>query len=134
MYGPYTGRYFSSRRDTDIEHMVAMSEAHDSGLCAADAGTKRRFASDLLNLTLGAPAMNRHRKRGKDAGEWMAQVNRFRFGNRIVPMKREYALTVDWREARTQDGVLLGFDRDVHDIRRWCNRTGQIVLGVARRR
>ena len=51
--------------------MVATSEAHDSGLCAADAGTKRRFAWDLLNLTLAAPAVNRHQKSGKDAGEWM---------------------------------------------------------------
>ena len=29
---------------------MARSEAHDSGLCAADAETKKRFASDLLNL------------------------------------------------------------------------------------
>ena len=31
VHGPYTGRYFGSRRETDIEHMVATSEAHDSG-------------------------------------------------------------------------------------------------------
>ena len=36
VYGPYTGRWFASKSDTDIEHMVARSEAHDSGLCAAD--------------------------------------------------------------------------------------------------
>ena len=35
LYGPYTGRWFASQRETDIEHMVARSEAHDSGLCAA---------------------------------------------------------------------------------------------------
>ena len=45
IYGPYTRRTFASRRQTDIEHIVAVSEAHDSGLCAAS-------ASDLLNLTL----------------------------------------------------------------------------------
>ena len=76
VYGPYTGRHFASRRETDIEHMVATLEAHDSGLCAADATTKRRFASDLLNLTLAAPAVNRHQKSGKDAGEWMPRMNR----------------------------------------------------------
>ena len=76
VYGPYTGRYIGSRRETDIEHMVATSEAHDSGLCAVDAGTKRRFAGDLLNLTLAAPAVNRHQKSGKDAGEWMSRMNR----------------------------------------------------------
>ena len=31
VYGPYTGRWFASKSDTDIEHMVARSEAHDSG-------------------------------------------------------------------------------------------------------
>ena len=50
-----TGRWFASPRDTDIEHIVARSEAHDSGLCAADAASQRRFASDLLNLTWRVP-------------------------------------------------------------------------------
>ena len=40
IYGPYTGRCFSSTRETDIEHMVATSEAHDSGLCAASRSVK----------------------------------------------------------------------------------------------
>ena len=111
VYGPYTGRYFASRRETDIEHMVATSEGHDSGLlCAADAGTKRRFASDLLNLTLAAPAaapaVNRHQKSGKDAGEWMPGMNRCWFAGRVVAVKRKYGLTVDAREARALEGVL----------------------------
>ena len=99
VYGPYSGRYFASRRETDIiEHMVATSEAHDSGLCAADAGTKRRFGSDLLNLTLAAPAVNRHQKSGKDAGEWMPRMNRCWFAGRVVAVKRKYGLSVDVRE------------------------------------
>ena len=108
VYGPYAGRYFASRRETDIEHMVATSEAHDSGLCAADAGTKRRFASDLLNLTLAAPAVNRHQKSGKDAGEWMPRMNRCWFAGRVVVVKRKYGLSVDAREARALEGVLSG--------------------------
>ena len=43
VYGPYTGRYFVSMRQTDIEHIVAFTEAHDSGLCAADRATRQRF-------------------------------------------------------------------------------------------
>ena len=35
-----------ARRRRTSEHMVARSEAHDSGLCAADPATRRRFASD----------------------------------------------------------------------------------------
>ena len=111
VYGPYTGRHFASRRETDIEHMVATSEAHDSGLCAADAGTKRQFASDLLNLTLAAPAVNRHQKSGKDAGEWMPRMNRCWFAGRVVAVKRKYGLSVDAREARALEGVLSGAAR-----------------------
>ena len=89
--------------------MVATSEAHDSGLCAADAGTRRRFASDLLNLTLAAPAVNRHRKSGKDAGEWLPRMNRCWFAARVVAVKRKYRLTVDEREARALEGVLTRY-------------------------
>ena len=108
MYGPYTGRYYASQRETDIKHMVAASEAHDSGLCAADAATKRRFAGDLLDLTLAAPVVDRHQKSGKDAGEWMPRMNRCWFAGRLVAVKREYGLSVDAREARALEGVLSG--------------------------
>ena len=73
VYGPYTDTCFASTRQTDIEHIVATSEAHDSGLCARDRATRARFASDLRNLTLASPRVNRHRKSGKDAAEWLPQ-------------------------------------------------------------
>ena len=68
IYGPYTGRWFGSKRETDIEHIVARSEAHDSGLCRTDQRTRRRFSEDLRNLTLAAPSVNRNQKRDHDAG------------------------------------------------------------------
>ena len=71
IYGPYTGTHFQDTRQTDIEHIVARSEAHDSGLCAADAETKKQFASDILNLTLASPEVNRQQKSAKDAVEWL---------------------------------------------------------------
>ena len=60
LFSPYTNEVFDSKGDTDIEHIVARSEAHDSGLCRADAATKRRFSRDLLNLTLASPSVNRY--------------------------------------------------------------------------
>ena len=62
VYGPYTGTCFATASETDIEHMVATSEAHDSGLCARDRATRTRFATDLRNLTLASPGVNRHLK------------------------------------------------------------------------
>lgn len=82
IYGPYTGTHFASTGETDIEHMVATSEAHDSGLCAADAATRARFSRDLDNLTLASPSVNRHQKSGKDAGEWLPERNQCWFAAR----------------------------------------------------
>ena len=69
VYSPYTCESFDSTRETDIEHIVVRSEAHDSGLCGADTETRRNFASDLRNLTLADPRLNRNEKSGKDAAE-----------------------------------------------------------------
>ena len=109
IYGPYTGRHYRSMRETDIEHIVAVSEAHDSGLCAAGSTVRRRFASDLLNLTLAAPAVNRCGAGGKcghDAAEWQPPMNACWFAARVVAVKRKYRLTVDRREAAALDRVL----------------------------
>ncbi len=109
IYGPYTGRTFTSIRQTDIEHIVARSEAHDSGLCAADGATRRRFAADLLNLTLAAPAINRCGRSGKcgqDAAEWLPERNRCWFANRVVEVRRKYRLTIDRREVEQLERIL----------------------------
>ena len=108
IYGPYTGSWFDSTSDTDIEHIVARSEAHDSGLCAADVETRRQFASDLLNLTLASPAVNRFQKSGKDVAEWLPDVNRCWFASRTVEVRQRYGLTIDERERDALESILSG--------------------------
>ena len=108
IFGPYTGTNFEDTRQTDIEHIVARSEAHDSGLCAADAETKKRFSSDLLNLTLASPEVNRHQKSGKDAAEWLPDLNQCWFAGRVVQVRQEYELTIDETEAAALETVLSG--------------------------
>ena len=110
VYGPYTGTCFASTTDTDIEHIVAVSEAHDSGLCARDAATKARFARDLRNLTLASPRVNRHDKSGKDAAEWVPVRNSCWFAARVVEVRRAYVLTVDRREAEALERILAACD------------------------
>ncbi len=117
VYGPYTGRWFESIRETDIEHIVARSEAHDSGLCAADSATRSEFASDLLNLTLASPSVNRHQKVDKDVAEWIPELNRCWYVDRVVQVRWEYGLTIDRAEADAIDGVLAG-----------CESTSLVVL------
>ena len=108
MVSPYDGTRFESLRESDIEHVIAVSEAHDSGLCAASAAVRRRFASDLDNLTLAAPDLNRYEKRDHDAAEWLPERNRCWFAATIVAVRREYGLTIDRREAAALDAVLKG--------------------------
>ncbi len=108
VYGPYTGTWFDSTSETDIEHIVARSEAHDSGLCAADEATRGRFASDLLNLTLASPSVNRHQKSDKDAAEWLPDLNQCWFANRVVEVRQEYSLSIDRRERDVLEGILSG--------------------------
>ena len=99
IWSPYTEETFASKQETDIEHIVSISEAHDSGLCAADRATKKRFASDLRNLTLASPRLNRYEKSGKDAAEWQPAQNQCWFAKRVIDVKTAYGLTVDAKEA-----------------------------------
>ena len=131
VYGPYTGRTFESPKQTDIEHIVALSEAHDSGLCAATPAVRRQFAADLLNLTLAAPEVNRcsvNAKCAKDAAEWMPQVNRCWFVDRVIRVRRKYDLSIDTREARAIDQVIEGCDS--FDL---VILEGEVVPGTTRR-
>lgn len=59
IYGPYTGRCFAGRYQTDIEHIVAKAEAHDSGLCAASHSVRREFKT----ISLGKIQINRNLNR-----------------------------------------------------------------------
>ena len=108
IYGPYTGTYFASTGETDIEHIVARSEAHDSGLCATDSNTRRAFGRDLLNLTLASPSVNRHQKVDKDLAQWLPALNQCWYVNQVVLVKRKYNLTMDQAEAAVARRVLAG--------------------------
>ena len=116
----YTGRVYRSLRQTDIEHVVALSEAHDSGLCAADAATRRRFANDLLNLTLSDPDVNRYQKSDKDAGDWMPPINPRGFAETVIQVKLKYGLSIDRRERaaleRALDGHWVALPESMEDL------------------
>lgn len=112
IYSPYTGQYFNSIKETDIEHIVATSEAHDSGMCGRSKEEKRRFASDPHNLTLAAPSLNRYEKKDKDAGEWLPSLNQCWFARKVVWIKQTYGLTVDFEEKQQLQKTLRNCSRD----------------------
>ena len=120
VYGPYTGQCFASGRETDIEHIVALSEAHDSGLCAARTATKAQFARDPLNLTLASPSVNRYAKGSRDVAEWLPRLNACWFVARTLEVRRKYGLSIDTREAQAVEQTLAQ-----------CLSTEMVVLDCA---
>ena len=106
MKSPYDGTLFRSLKESDIEHVVSISEAHDSGLCAAGADIRRQFARDLDNLALATPRLNRYEKRAFDAAEWLPALNRCWYAETIIAVRQEYRLTIDRREAVALQAVL----------------------------
>ena len=105
IYGPYTGRTYNDRNQVVIEHIVASSEAHDSGLCNASKFVRKLFASDLLNLTSASPSVNRS-KWPRDAADWLPEMNECWFADTVVNVRNKYGLTIDRREADALENVL----------------------------
>ena len=105
IFSPYTGACYASASETTIDHIVALHQAHHSGMCFADAEAKRAFGSDILNLTLAAEEVN-SAKGARDAFDWLPDMNRCWFSRRVVDVKRKYGMTVDREEAQALELVL----------------------------
>ncbi len=110
IYSPYSGKFFQSTEETDIEHIVSLSEAHDSGLCSRDSATKITFASDIRNLTLASPQVNRYEKKGHDAQGWLPEKNQCWFVKTVIDIKSDYDLSVDSEELVSLERVISNCD------------------------
>ena len=91
----------------DVEHIVALAEAHDSGLPPAQ---MLAFSGDPLNLTVAMPRENRIAKSAKDAADYLPPRNRCWFAGRVLDVKSRWGLTVDAVEAVALIGALAGCD------------------------
>ena len=102
-------------KDVEVEHVVALSEAHESGACGWSRDRQRMFARDVLNLTLALPEVN-GRKGTQDLGDgWMPHYNRCWYAATVVRVKAHYGLAMDPREHAEASRVIescLCFERD----------------------
>ena len=109
IYTPYSCLAFDVTADgtaaTDIEHIVALAEAHDSRI--AD-DRRRDIASDLDNLTIADPTVNRSQKSDRDAAEWMPARHGGWFAERVILVKAKYGLSVDPAERDALEELLAG--------------------------
>ena len=96
VYTPYSCKLFEVRADgtaaTDIDHIVALAEAYDSGLPDSQF---RTFAGDQANLTIADPDVNRQQKSDRDAADWRPSQNTGWFAAQVVAVKQKYGLSVN---------------------------------------
>ena len=107
VYTPYSCLAFditaAGTAATNIEHIVALAETHDS--CIAD-DRRRDIASDLDNLTIADPTVNRSEKSDRDAAEWMPARHGAWFAERVIQVKLEYGLSIDSAERDALEELL----------------------------
>ena len=96
MWSPYDGTRFDSLRESDIEHVIAVSEAHDSGLVRC-----QRRRAPAFRVRPGQPhachadVEPQRESATRDSAEWLPTHNRCWFAATIVAVRREYDLTID---------------------------------------
>jgi hypothetical protein len=104
-----------SPADVDVDHVVALAEAWDSGATSWSFAERERFANDPLNLLVMTRETNRT-KADFDAGEWKPPRRDAWCvtASMIILTKVAYSLTVDRAE---RDGLV--------EMARSCDRGGQ---------
>lgn len=106
----YDGATWTLASDVDIDHMVPLSEAWDSGAYAWTAEQRRDFANDLdYEPSLVAVTDNVNQSKGdRDPAQWMppSPGAYCRYVTEWVGVKYRWNLTVDTAERNAIQGVL----------------------------
>ena len=117
VYTPYSCIAFAIEPDgtaaTDIEHIVALAEAHDSRI--AD-DRRRDIGADLLNLTIADPTVNRSQKSDRDAAQWVPARHGRWFAEQVIAVKLAYGLSVDPAERDALEALLAGPDAELNCV------------------
>jgi len=97
-YSVYDDTWTSNPSEFDINHIVSLAEAHDSGAANWAADQKERFANDVTNLVAVSASSNRS-KSDLDAAEWRPPRDYWcSFAYAVVEVKWLYRLSVDPNE------------------------------------
>jgi hypothetical protein len=106
---PYSGRTIPFRRgrdtsdDVQIDHVVALANAWQTGAQQLEPAARERFANDPLNLMATEGAINQQKSDG-DAATWLPPARGFRctYVARQVAVKTKYRL---WVTAAERDAI-----------------------------
>jgi len=107
---PYSGGTLAFDRENstvDIDHVVALSDAWQTGAASWDEQTMREFGNDPLNLLAVEAGLNRQKGDG-DAATWLPPKKDYRceYVARQIAVKDKYGLWVKPAEADAMERVL----------------------------
>lgn len=110
LLSPYSGETIAFDRSAstiDIDHVVALSDAWQTGAQSWDEETRVAFANDPRNLLAVESALNRQKGDG-DAATWLPPSREFRceYVARQISVKAAYDLWVKPAEAEAMERVL----------------------------
>jgi hypothetical protein len=98
----YDGLTFTDSADLDIDHVVALAEAWDSGAAGWDSGRRQAFANDLDHpQALRAVSASSNRSKGDlDPGQWKSTRDAAwcEYANDWVTVKKAWDLSADQNE------------------------------------
>ncbi|MEW2073999.1 HNH endonuclease family protein [Streptomyces sp. NPDC012403] len=100
-YSPYDGATWSAASDVDIDHLVPLAEAWDSGADSWTTSRRQSFANDLTRPQLLAVTDNVNQSKGdQDPATWMPSRTAYRctYVRAWVQVKYYYDLSVDSAE------------------------------------
>lgn len=111
---PYAGETYDFDRSAnavDIDHVVARSNAWQTGAFNFDEETLKEFGNDPLNLLAGSSSLNRQKGDG-DAATWLPPNKSFRceYVARQIAVKHKYELWVVPAEKDAMERVLAKCD------------------------
>ncbi|MFE6777807.1 HNH endonuclease family protein [Streptomyces sp. NPDC057702] len=110
-YSPYDGATWFAASDVDIDHLVPLAEAWDSGARDWSTATRQSFANDLTRPQLLAVTDNVNQAKGdQDPGTWWPSQTAYRctYARAWVQVKQHYGLSVDATEKSALTSVLNG--------------------------
>lgn len=86
----------------DIDHLVPLAEAWDSGAKRWNADTRKRYANDLGDArTLVAVTASTNRSKGdRDPADWLPQYSKCKYVRQWVAVKTRWSLSVNRAEKR----------------------------------
>ncbi|MEU0739342.1 HNH endonuclease family protein [Streptomyces sp. NPDC006134] len=110
-YSPYDGATWTAASDLDIDHLVPLAEAWDSGADAWTTSRRQSFANDLTRPQLLAVTDNVNQAKGdQDPATWMPSRTAYRctYVRAWVQVKYYYDLSVDSAEKSALENHLAG--------------------------